>query len=78
MCAWAAAVGVRRIVTLQIKPEDWHSIVVILYLYNYNYLHSQCDYDVALDRPLAGVYHLTRIVHGTEQPELCIKVIAQA
>ena len=27
--------------TLQIKPEDWHSIAVILYVYGYNYLrHS--------------------------------------
>jgi len=24
--------------TLQIKPEDWHSIAVILYVYGYNYL----------------------------------------
>ena len=27
--------------TLQIKPEDWHSIAVILYVYGYNYLRSQ-------------------------------------
>ncbi|KAK9660535.1 hypothetical protein RND81_O211600 [Saponaria officinalis] len=33
--------------TLQIKPEDWHSIAVILYVYGYNYLRSQCAYDVA-------------------------------
>ena len=26
--------------TLQIKPEDWHSIAVILYVYGYNYLRS--------------------------------------
>ncbi|KAG4181020.1 hypothetical protein ERO13_A10G200850v2 [Gossypium hirsutum] len=32
--------------TLQIKPEDWHSIAIILYVYGYNYLRSQCAYDV--------------------------------
>nr|QKK47884.1 NADH dehydrogenase subunit J [Parrya pinnatifida] len=30
--------------TLQIKPEDWHSIAVSLYVYGYNYLRA---YDVA-------------------------------
>ncbi|KAL5558157.1 hypothetical protein UlMin_034368 [Ulmus minor] len=47
--------------TLQIKPEDWHSIAVILYVYDYNYLRSQCAYDVAPGGLLASVYHLTRI-----------------
>ncbi|KAK3021611.1 hypothetical protein RJ639_045244, partial [Escallonia herrerae] len=51
--------------TLQIKPEDWHSIVVILY----NYLRSQCLYDVAPCGLLASVYHLTRIEYGVDQPE---------
>ncbi|KAG4147366.1 hypothetical protein ERO13_D05G218250v2 [Gossypium hirsutum] len=49
--------------TLQIKPEDWYSIAVILYVYGYNYLSS--------------VYHLTRIEYGVDQPEeVCIKVFA--
>ena len=47
--------------TLQIKPEEWHSIAVILYVYGYNYLRSQCAYDVAPGGLLASVYHLTRI-----------------
>ncbi|MCL7030202.1 hypothetical protein MKW94_003148 [Papaver nudicaule] len=47
--------------TLQIKPEDWHSIAVISYVYGYNYLRSQCAYDVAPGGLLASVYHLTRI-----------------
>ncbi|KAL7114676.1 hypothetical protein ACP275_04G136700, partial [Erythranthe tilingii] len=51
----------QEIKTLQIRPEDWHSIVVILYVYGYNYLHSQCVYDVAPGGLLASVYHLTRI-----------------
>ena len=61
--------------TLQIKPEDWHSIAVILYVYGYNYLRSQCAYDVAPGGLLASVYHLTRIEYGIDQPEeVCIKV----
>ncbi|XLU45330.1 hypothetical protein S245_040144, partial [Arachis hypogaea] len=61
--------------TLQIKPEDWHSIAVILYVYGYNYLRSQCAYDVAPGGLLASVYHLTRIESGIDQPEeVCIKV----
>ncbi|KAF8098583.1 hypothetical protein N665_0263s0012 [Sinapis alba] len=40
---------------LQIKPEDWHSIAVILYVYVYNYLRSQCAYDVAPGGLLASV-----------------------
>ena len=61
--------------TLQIKPEDWHSISVILYVYGYNYLRSQCAYDVAPGGLLASVYHLTRIEYGVDQPEeVCIKV----
>ena len=57
--------------TLQIKPEDWHSIAVILYVY------SQCAYDVAPGGLLASVYHLTRIEYGIDQPEeVCIKVFA--
>src|SRR5579862_5129603 len=64
--------------TLQIKPEDWHSIAVILYVYGYNYLRSQCAYDVAPGGLLASVYHLTRIEYGVDQPEeVCIKVFAQ-
>ncbi|KAK7356672.1 hypothetical protein VNO80_15947 [Phaseolus coccineus] len=55
--------------TLQIKPEDWHSIAVILYVYGYNYLRSQCAYDVAPGGLLASVYHLTRIEYGINQPE---------
>ncbi|KAL2318174.1 hypothetical protein Fmac_032050 [Flemingia macrophylla] len=55
--------------TLQIKPEDWHSIAVILYVYGYNYLRSQCAYDVAPGGLLASVYHLTRIEYGIDQPE---------
>ncbi|KAL0386781.1 UNVERIFIED_CONTAM: NAD(P)H-quinone oxidoreductase subunit J, chloroplastic [Sesamum latifolium] len=67
----------RRIETLQIKPEDWHSIAVILYVYGYNYLRSQCAYDVAPGGLLASVYHLTRIEYGVDQPEeVCIKVFA--
>ncbi|DAD49386.1 TPA_asm: hypothetical protein HUJ06_019197 [Nelumbo nucifera] len=63
--------------TLQIKPEDWHSIAVILYVYGYNYLRSQCAYDVAPGGLLASVYHLTRIQYGVDQPEeVCIKVFA--
>nr|YP_009730303.1 NADH-plastoquinone oxidoreductase subunit J [Helicia shweliensis]YP_010158766.1 NADH dehydrogenase subunit J [Helicia nilagirica]QHT54490.1 NADH-plastoquinone oxidoreductase subunit J [Helicia shweliensis]QRG31032.1 NADH dehydrogenase subunit J [Helicia nilagirica] len=63
--------------TLQIKPEDWHSIAVISYAYGYNYLRSQCAYDVAPGGPLASVYHLTRIQYGVDQPEeVCIKVFA--
>ncbi|KAM7460574.1 hypothetical protein LguiB_036052 [Lonicera macranthoides] len=63
--------------TLQIKPEDWHSIAVILYVYGYNYLRSQCAYDVAPGGLLASVYHLTRIEYGVDQPEeVCIKVFA--
>ncbi|KAF4348569.1 hypothetical protein F8388_000248 [Cannabis sativa] len=61
--------------TLQIKPEDWHSIAVILYVYGYNYLRSQCAYDVAPGGLLASVYHLTRIEYAIDQPEeVCIKV----
>ncbi|KAJ0006039.1 hypothetical protein Pint_20965 [Pistacia integerrima] len=55
--------------TLQIKPEDWHSVAVILYVYGYNYLRSQCAYDVAPGGLLASVYHLTRIEYGVDQPE---------
>ncbi|KAG6408567.1 hypothetical protein SASPL_131580 [Salvia splendens] len=55
--------------TLQIKPEDWNSIAVILYVYGYNYLRSQCAYDVAPGGLLASVYHLTRIEYGVDQPE---------
>nr|GLL25477.1 NADH dehydrogenase I subunit K [Ipomoea trifida] len=70
--------------TLQIKPEDWHSVAVILYVYGYNYLRSQCAYDVAPGGLLASVYHLTRIEYGVTrieygayQPEeVCIKVFA--
>nr|YP_004733330.1 NADH-plastoquinone oxidoreductase subunit J [Crithmum maritimum]YP_004733846.1 NADH-plastoquinone oxidoreductase subunit J [Petroselinum crispum]YP_009235882.1 NADH-plastoquinone oxidoreductase subunit J [Anethum foeniculum]YP_009235967.1 NADH-plastoquinone oxidoreductase subunit J [Anethum graveolens]YP_009338429.1 NADH-plastoquinone oxidoreductase subunit J [Pterygopleurum neurophyllum]YP_009484755.1 NADH dehydrogenase subunit J [Cicuta virosa]YP_009489327.1 NADH dehydrogenase subunit J len=63
--------------TLQIKPEDWHSIAVILYIYGYNYLRSQCAYDVAPGGLLASVYHLTRIEYGVDQPEeVCIKVFS--
>ncbi|WMV55036.1 hypothetical protein MTR67_048421 [Solanum verrucosum] len=63
--------------TLQIKPEDWHSIAVIFYVYGYNYLRSQCAYDVAPGGLLASVYHLTRIEDDVDQPEeLCIKVFA--
>ncbi|KAD4179255.1 hypothetical protein E3N88_27846 [Mikania micrantha] len=63
--------------TLQIKPEDWHSIAVILYVYGYNYLRSQCAYDVAPGGLSASVYHLTRIEYGVDQPEeVCIKVFA--
>ncbi|KAK9080980.1 hypothetical protein Scep_031013 [Stephania cephalantha] len=63
--------------TLQIKPEDWYSIAVILYVYGYNYLRSQCAYDVAPGGLLASVYHLTRIQYGVDQPEeVCIKVFA--
>ncbi|KAL5067403.1 hypothetical protein RYX36_018290 [Vicia faba] len=61
--------------TLQIKPEGWHSIAVILYVYGYNYLRSQCAYDVAPGGLLASVYHLTRIEYSLDQPEeVCIKV----
>ena len=61
--------------TLQIKPENWHSIAVILYVYGYNYLRSQCAYDVAPGGLLSSVYHLTRIEYGIGQPEeVCIKV----
>ncbi|KAG8491260.1 hypothetical protein CXB51_014437 [Gossypium anomalum] len=67
----------KGIETLQIKPEDWHYIAVILYVYGYNYLRSQCAYDVAPGGLLASVYHLTRIEDGVDQPEeVCIKVFA--
>ncbi|KAL5072951.1 hypothetical protein RYX36_011935 [Vicia faba] len=59
----------QRIETLQIKPEDWHSIAVILYVYGYNYLRSQCAYDVARGGLLASVYHLTRIEYSLDQPK---------
>ncbi|PHT40435.1 Photosystem I chlorophyll a apoprotein A1 [Capsicum baccatum] len=59
--------------TLQIKPEDWHSIAVIFYVYGYNYLRSQCAYDVAPGGLLASVYHLTRIEDGVDQPEEAIQ-----
>jgi len=55
--------------TLQIKPEDWYSIAVILYVYGYNYLRSQCAYDVAPGGLLASVYHFTRIEYGVNQLE---------
>ena len=97
LSAWLAKHGLvhrslgfdyQGIETLQIKPEDWHSIAVILYVYgcNYlcsqyaygcNYLCSQYAYDVAPDELLASVYHLTRITYGIDQPEeVCIKVFA--
>lgn len=61
--------------TLLIKPEDWHSIVIILYAYGYNYLGSQCVYNVAPKGLLASVYHLTRLEYGIDQPEeVCIKI----
>ena len=49
LSAWLAKHGLvhrslgfdyQGIETLQIKLEDWHSIVVILYVYDYNYLCS--------------------------------------
>ncbi|CAN0931442.1 NAD(P)H-quinone oxidoreductase subunit J, chloroplastic [Linum grandiflorum] len=62
--------------TLQIKPEDWHSIAVIFYVYGYNYLRCQCAYDVAPGGLLSSVYHLTRIEYGIDQPEeVCIKYL---
>ena len=86
LSAWLAKHGLvhrslgfdyQGIETLQIKPEDWHSIAVILYVYGYNYLRSQCAYDVAPGGLLASVYHLTRIEYGVDQPEeVCIKVFA--
>lgn len=58
--------------TLLIKPEDWHSIVIILYAYGYNYLGSQCVYNVAPKGLLASVYHLTRLEYDIDQPkEVC-------
>ncbi|XP_047261094.1 NAD(P)H-quinone oxidoreductase subunit J, chloroplastic [Capsicum annuum] len=67
----------QEIETLQIKPEDWHSITVIFYVYGYNYLRSQCAYDIVPGGLLASVYHLTRIEDGVDQPEeVCIKVFA--
>ncbi|PHT28539.1 DNA-directed RNA polymerase subunit beta [Capsicum baccatum] len=59
----------RGIETLQIKPEDCHSIAVIFYVYGYNYLRSQCAYDVVPSGLLATVYHLTRREDGVDQPE---------
>ncbi|KMT05823.1 hypothetical protein BVRB_7g165970 [Beta vulgaris subsp. vulgaris] len=59
----------QAIETLQIKPEDWHSIAVILYVYGYNSLRSQCAYEVAPGGFLASVYHLMRIECGVDQPE---------
>ncbi|KAL8196686.1 hypothetical protein R6Q57_024601 [Mikania cordata] len=59
----------QRIETLQIKPQDWHSIVVILYVYGYNSLRSQCAYDVAPGGILMSVYHLSSIEYGVDQPE---------
>ncbi|CAN4104490.1 unnamed protein product [Withania somnifera] len=48
--------------TLQIKPEDWHSIA--------------CHF-LSHSGLLASVYHLTRIEDGVDQPEeVCIKVFA--
>ena len=86
LSAWLAKHGLvhrslgfdyQGIETLQIKPEDWHSIAVILYVYGCNYLCSQYAYDVAPDELLASVYHLTRITYGIDQPEeVCIKVFA--
>nr|YP_010143144.1 NADH-plastoquinone oxidoreductase subunit J [Salomonia cantoniensis]QQL04264.1 NADH-plastoquinone oxidoreductase subunit J [Salomonia cantoniensis] len=55
--------------TLQIKPEDWDSLAVILYAYGYNYLRAQCAYDVAPGGLLASVYHLARIESGLDQSE---------
>ncbi|KAH6816175.1 NADH dehydrogenase subunit J [Perilla frutescens var. frutescens] len=66
-----------RIETLQIKPEDWHSIAVILYVYGYDYLRFHCAYDVAHGGLLATVYHFTRIEYDVDQSrEVCIKVFA--
>ncbi|KAL5067836.1 hypothetical protein RYX36_018723 [Vicia faba] len=59
----------KKLKTLQIKPEDWHSIAVTLYVYGYNYLCSQCAYDVAPGGLLVSVYHLTRIEYSLDQPE---------
>nr|UXD78766.1 hypothetical protein [Psychotria viridis] len=61
--------------TLQRKPQDWHSIAVILYVYGYNYLRSQCAYDVAPGGLLASVYHMTRIESGVDQPEEVYKKV---
>ncbi|KAM6547301.1 hypothetical protein CsatB_018977 [Cannabis sativa] len=55
--------------TLQIKPEDWHSIAIILYVSGYNYLRSQCAYDVAPGGLLASVYHLTRIEYAIDSAD---------
>lgn len=53
--------------TLQIKPEDWDSVVVILYAYGYNYLRARCNYDVVPDGLLASVYHFSKIESGIDQ-----------
>lgn len=53
--------------TLQIKPEDWYSVVVILYAYGYNYLRARCDYDVTPDGLLASVYQFSKIESGIDQ-----------
>jgi NAD(P)H-quinone oxidoreductase subunit J len=61
--------------TLQIRSEDWLSIVVALYVYGFNYLRSQCAYDVAPGGLLASVYHFTKVQDDADQPkEVCIKV----
>lgn len=67
----------KGIQTLQIKPEVWHFVAVILYICGCNYLRSKCAYYVALVGMLAGVFHLTQISYDVDQlEEVCIKVFA--
>ncbi|KAK9661501.1 hypothetical protein RND81_O117200 [Saponaria officinalis] len=62
--------------TLQIKPEDWHPLLLFYMSMVTLSTFSMC-YDVAPGGLLSSVYHLTRLEYGSDQPEeVCIKVFA--
>ena len=59
---------------LEVKPQDWPAVAVVLYVYGFNYLRSQCAYDLAPGGPLVSVYHLTAVGDMADQSEeICIK-----
>jgi NAD(P)H-quinone oxidoreductase subunit J len=61
---------------IQIKPQNWASVAVILYIYGFNYLRLQCAYDLSPGGMLASVYYLTKLEEKADQPqEICIKVL---
>ncbi|KAH7291749.1 hypothetical protein KP509_29G033000, partial [Ceratopteris richardii] len=65
----------RGVEILQVKLDEWLSIVVALYAYGFNYLRLQCDYDAAPGGSLISVYHLTQMRDQPDQPEeICAKV----